>query len=163
MNRYRPKLYKQGFTPTCWAAALASWLDAVPGRIDRDPDFLLEFFRAYTVNEGFLPWGNFENVAESIIIRMDYEVVGGANMDRDYVLDILKWSPIYLIAMPPGSGSDNIAHARVIWNLTNDGVLAVDPIQGHISWSYAKMKHFYTILVGWAKGRYSGSISPYFL
>jgi hypothetical protein len=113
-------------------------------------------------DEGFLPWNNFKEVADSIIIRMEYEVVGGANMDRDYVLDILKWSAIYMNAMPPGTGTDNIVHARVIWNVSNDGVLAVDPIQGHINWPHAKMKHFYTVLVAWAKGRYSASISPYF-
>jgi hypothetical protein len=162
MKRYRPKLFNQGFTPTCWAAALASWLDAVPGRSKHDPDFLLEYFSAYTVNEGFLPWASVSIVTESIIIRMDYEVVGGGNMDSDYVYDILKWSPIYLIAMPPGSGNNSIAHARVIWNLTDDGVRVVDPIQGYVQWSFEEIKHFYTILVGWAKGRYSGAISPVF-
>jgi hypothetical protein len=160
MNRYRPTLFKQGFTPTCWAAALASWLDAVPGRSSRDPDFLLEYFSAYTRGEGFLPWASVDNVTEDIIIRMDYEVVGGGNMGWDYVYDILKRPPIYVIAMPFGSGNNNIAHARVIWDLTDDGVLVVDPMLGYVHWSFEKIKHFYTILVGWAKGRYSGAFSP---
>jgi hypothetical protein len=160
MGEYRPKLFKQGATPTCWAAALASWLDAVPGRTRRGPNFLLEYFSAYTRDDGFLPWRNIDSVTESIIIRMDYEVLGGANMDAGYVLDILKWCPIYLIAMPPGGGGDAIAHARVIWSVTDGGVRAVDPIKGYVNWSYEEMKHFYTIMVGWAKGRYSGAFSP---
>jgi hypothetical protein len=45
----RPTLFKQEERPTCWAAALASWLSIKSSRTSHDPEFLLEYFKGLSV------------------------------------------------------------------------------------------------------------------
>ncbi len=137
---------------------MQSWLEAVPGRTSRDTDFLLDYFSTYTRNEGMLPWYNIDPVLTDIIVRMDYEIIGGPNFTTDYIIDALLWSHLYLIA----KAEENIGHARIVFGLVNDGVLVVDPMMGYVHWSFPKIKTFDTLLVGWATGRYSGAMSPRF-
>jgi len=147
---FDPDLGGMMISPTCWAAALSSWLKATRN-VDRSVDYIVGFFRHYVTSKG-LDLSQFGEIAEALFVRMDYEEVDRADLSWDYLWWKLEESAIYLILE-----NANPAHALVLYAISEDRagtqeVWLVDPIQGMRAGSLREFqKRSPTFLVGVAR------------
>jgi hypothetical protein len=147
-------------SPTCWAAALASWLKVARGR-DWTVAELVARFKPYTSEGGMLQMEHLDDVTEALDVRMDYEEMPSSNphgpqkIDWDYLSDKLMWGHVYLILIK-ASGP---AHAVVVHGVSRDSrgneeINIMDPMYGYkVGPIDAFMKLSSSFIVGWPKGR----------
>lgn len=147
---YDPDLGGMRISSTCWAAALSSWLSA--SRNDyRSVENLVERFRPFLGTSG-LDLGQFDNIADALFVRMDYEEISSAEFTWDYVYLKLLESAIYIILE-----NANPAHALVLYAISVDEneteeVWIMDPIRGYAAGSLSSFRERSpTFLIGVAK------------
>ena len=137
-------------TNTCWAAALSSWLTAQRA-VDWSVNNLNKRFEAF-VNENGLDMAHFNDVAEALFVRMDYETIGQGQLTWEYLYDKLSHSYVYTMLI-----GSKIGHAMVIHGVTLDSqgtrdIHFMDPMVGVREGALSEyQKRSSTFLIGWAK------------
>jgi hypothetical protein len=147
---YDPDLGGMRISSTCWAAALSSWLSAARNDV-RSVDDLVARFRPFLGKNG-LDLSQFDEIADSLFVRMDYEEIDKADFTWEYLYDKLLQSALYIILE-----NANPAHALVLYAITVDNsntreVWIMDPIQGYRAGSLSAFRERSpTFLIGVAK------------
>ena len=146
-----PGIGTLAIAPTCWAAALSSWLIAARAE-ERSIADLVKTFAPYLSDGGSLQLNHFKDVAESYLVRMDFEAVRGSELTWDYLYDKLTYSYVYTMLI-----GSQMSHAVVIYAITLDSrgtrdVHLMDPKDGMIQGVLSMFqKRSSTFVVGWAK------------
>jgi hypothetical protein len=147
---YDPDLEGMRISSTCWAAALSSWLSAARND-DWSVDKLVERFRPFLGKNG-LDLGQFNEIADALFVRMQFEEIGKADFSWDYLYDKLLQSVVYVILE-----NANPAHALVLYAISVDNsntqeVWVMDPLQGYRAGALSAFRERSpTFLVGVAK------------
>lgn len=142
-------------SPTCWAAALSSWLKGVRGT-DWSVSDLVQRFRPYLRGSG-LDLANFDEIAGALSVRMTFEDVSPQDLTWEYLYEKLMISSVYIILAGKDPG-----HAVVIYSIAFDSagtrdVRWMDPLKG--SYQRGPLAKFQTLsrnfVVGWASDPWS--------
>lgn len=137
---------------SCWAAALSSWLGA-SGRSQYSVENLQQIFAAYSSSLG-LKLGYFDEVASSILVNMDWEQLGQADLTFEYLYLKLQVSHLYLMKIK------SPAHVVVLYGVTRDAesgtgeeIRIMDPFYGKYKAGPLSVwrKEAKSYIVGWAK------------
>lgn len=144
-------------SPVCWAAALSSWLKASRGS-DWSTGMLVQRFAPYCSEGGSLDLGYFGDVADSLLVQMNYEELSSQDLTFGYLYDKLVGSDAgqgsYLYIILEGR---NPAHAVVGYGVRSDSsgeyLGLMDPLRGvHAAAPLSSFRQKASdFVVGWAR------------
>ena len=146
-----PGIGTMAIAPTCWAAALSSWLIAQRAEELSIPQ-LVNKYQQYLSDGGSLKLNHFKDVAETYLVRMDYDVIRGSELTWEYLYDKLTYSYVYTMLI-----NSDMGHAMVIFAITLDSagtrdIHFMDPKDGLRQGVLSDFqKRSSTFVVGWAK------------
>jgi hypothetical protein len=145
-----PTLGTIAISNTCWAAALSSWL-----KVARNEDWsigqLVKKFESF-LNGSSLNLGHFDEVAESFLVRMDYETIQGAELIWEYLYDKLTWSYVYIMLVGSTMGHAMVIHAVTLDSKGTRDIHVMDPKEGLRAGALSEFqKRSSKFVVGWAK------------
>jgi hypothetical protein len=145
-----PGIGTLAIAPTCWAAALSSWLKAA-----RDEDWsigqLVNRFKPY-LDGSALKLSHFNDIAESFLVRMDYETLRGSELTWEYLYDKLTYSYVYTMLINSQMGHAMVIHAITLDSTGTQDIHVMDPKEGvRVGALSAFQNRSSTFVVGWAK------------
>jgi Papain-like cysteine protease AvrRpt2 len=140
------------FRMRCWAAALSSWLSAARG-LNWTMDDVIKMFKTLLASNDGLPFENFKQVAENLMVQMNYDIITPEDLSEDYLVRMLRRSHLYIVM----AGNQGVSHAMVVHGVSRRGekpfIWGMDPMQN--SYTVGPLSDFAAFgqkfLVGYAK------------